>query len=73
MNSVTGIFQQHFKLPQSPPCINLSLPHVLNTCGKPCDICPLRKWEMFLGEEFLCGGGWNLRNSGFDHSNLFQS
>ena len=45
MNSVTGIFQQHFKPPMLPPCIDLShphqilnspSPHVLNTCGKPC-------------------------------------
>ena len=52
MNSFTGIFQQHFKSPMLPPCIDLSspnqilkstpplmggtVPHVLNTCGKLC-------------------------------------
>ena len=44
MNSFTGIFQQHFKLPlcfdlSPPPPSNFEKPpppDVLNTCGKPC-------------------------------------
>ena len=53
-----------------PPHVSIQSPHVLNTCGKPWDICPLGRWEILLRGEFLCGG-WNLRRSDFDHSNLF--
>ena len=69
MNSVTVIFQQRFKPPQSPPCIDSSTHHVRNTCGKPWDICPLGRCEILLEGEFSCGCG-NLRRSDFGHSNL---
>ena len=70
-NSFTDISQQHF-IPPPPilPMYRFKPPHVLNTSGKPWDICPLGRWEILLGGEFLCGGG-NLRRSDFDHSNLF--
>ena len=48
-----------FQSPTPPPPMykfNPSPPHVLNTCGEPWDICPLGRWEILLGGEFLCGG-----------------
>ena len=60
MNSFTDIFQQHFNPPLppiSPHDVSIQAPHNLNTCGKPWDICPLGRWEILQGGEFLCGDG----------------